>query len=256
LDKFTHSNKTYNTSFANSYDIITGHKEYDKEVSKFKSILDLYGIDKNAKLIDVGCGTGNHSVLLAEYGYDIKAVDLSPDMINIANDKGSKVSFEAGNIITLAIDKYKGAYSLFNVVNCIPDPNILRNFFQAVYNNLEECGLYVFECWNPIAVLQDHPKEVSRSYDHDGYHIERTVSPSWDFMKQHLRLVYDVIVKNEDGSTYEDFKVDMDLKLYTPLELNYLLESVGFKEVKVKTALPDYLDADENSRMLIITCLK
>ena len=256
MDKFTHSNETYNASFAKSYDVITGHKEYKKEVEKLKFILESKGLSSNSNLLDIGCGTGNHSVLLVEYGYDITAVDLSIDMINIANAKNTAVSFIAGDITELSLGKFDGAYSLFNVVNCISDPSTLRSFFESIYNHLEDGALYVFESWNPIAILQDHPKEVSRTYVHDCYQIERTVSPSWDFMQQMLRLVYDVVIKNGDGSVYGDFKVDMDLKLYTPLELKYILESVGFNNIEMKTALPDYTNADETSRMLLITCRK
>ena len=46
MDKFTHSNKTYNESFANSYDIITGHKEYVEEVKQLDQILNANGIEE------------------------------------------------------------------------------------------------------------------------------------------------------------------------------------------------------------------
>lgn len=254
MDKFTHSNKTYNESFANSYDIITGHKEYVEEVKQLDQILNAFNITKDAKLLDVGCGTGNHSVLLADYGYDITAVDLSLDMIAVAQSKNSKVNFQSGDITELDLGLFKGAYSLFNVVNCIPSSKILKAFFLAIYNQLEEGALYVFESWNPIAVLQAHPEKVSRKYEFNGFEIDRSVTPTWDFMDQHLRLVYDVSVNNADGSLYDDFKVDMDLKLYTPLELTHLLEEVGFKNIQYKTALPDYEVAEESSRMLLFTC--
>lgn len=54
-----------------------------------------------ASVIDLGCGTGSLSVLLAAHGYDVQALDISPQMIAIARSKaaaaGVDVQFVQGD---------------------------------------------------------------------------------------------------------------------------------------------------------------
>ena len=54
-----------------------------------------------ARIADLGCGTGSLSVLLAEQGYVVTAVDLSPKMIAIAENKaataGAEIDFRLGD---------------------------------------------------------------------------------------------------------------------------------------------------------------
>ena len=54
-----------------------------------------------ARVADLGCGTGTVSALLAEHGYDVTGVDLSPRMIDLARTKAEAsrqtVRFEVGN---------------------------------------------------------------------------------------------------------------------------------------------------------------
>src|SRR6476646_2477407 len=54
-----------------------------------------------AAVVDLGCGTGTLSVLLAELGYEVTAVDLSPNMLAAARDKaraaGVVVDFQLGD---------------------------------------------------------------------------------------------------------------------------------------------------------------
>ena len=61
-----------------------------------------------ARVADLGCGTGTVSVLLAEHGYDVTGVDLSPRMIALARTKAQtarqSVLFEVGNAAEPALD--------------------------------------------------------------------------------------------------------------------------------------------------------
>ena len=54
-----------------------------------------------AQVADLGCGTGTLSVLLAEHGYHVSGLDLSPKMIQQAEEKartaGVRIKFEAGD---------------------------------------------------------------------------------------------------------------------------------------------------------------
>lgn len=55
----------------------------------FKSLLNEYGV-KDGLVLDLGCGTGSITELLAKAGYDMIGVDNSEDMLEIAMDKRSR----------------------------------------------------------------------------------------------------------------------------------------------------------------------
>lgn len=77
------------------------------------------------EVLDLGCGTGGITVLLAESGFDMVAVDISPEMLSVAKDrKGSE------NILYVcqdmrALDLYgtvQAAYSSFDCLNYLKRP--------------------------------------------------------------------------------------------------------------------------------------
>ncbi|MBK9568318.1 MAG: methyltransferase domain-containing protein [Saprospiraceae bacterium] len=46
--------------------------------------------NKELKIIDVGCGTGRHSIELTKRGYDIIGIDLSDSMLSKARENADK----------------------------------------------------------------------------------------------------------------------------------------------------------------------
>ena len=82
-----------------------------------------------ARVADLGCGTGTLSVLLAESGYQVDGLDLSPAMVALAEGKaagrdlGSAVTFRVGD--AAAPDLTPGAYDVVlsrHVLWAMPDP--------------------------------------------------------------------------------------------------------------------------------------
>ena len=47
------------------------------------------GSNKSLKILDVGCGTGRHSVELAKRGFDITGIDLSESQLRLAKEKAA-----------------------------------------------------------------------------------------------------------------------------------------------------------------------
>ena len=58
--------------------------------------------DKNAKILDVGAGTGRYSVQLATEGYDVTAVELVKYNLGILKSKGSSVKAYQGTALNLS----------------------------------------------------------------------------------------------------------------------------------------------------------
>jgi SAM-dependent methyltransferase len=252
------SNKTYNSDFSDYYDRLNQHKDYFGEAAKLDGVIRQHVKSVRPRILDIGCGTGQHAVLLSGKGHDITAIDLSPDMIRIAKNKRSDVNFLAGNIAELNESNFEFAYSLFNVVNCLNSIDELTAFFKAIGGRLVEGAFFLVESWNPIAVIAVPPTVVERVYDTGDEKIVRKVSPSAGFFRQRLDLTYDIDVFSNDAHNKKlhSFSIVHKLVLFTPLEIEYCLKSAGFRDVAIYTALPDLAPATASDRMLAIVAQK
>jgi SAM-dependent methyltransferase len=250
------SNSTYNRDFANYYDRLNGHKDYAGEVSKLDEFIRTNVESLRPSILDVGCGTGQHAMLLATKGYDITAVDVSPDMIRVAKCKTDEVQFCCAEVSQLRRADFEFAYSLFNVINCFNSISELTAFFEGIANRLLANATLLVESWNPIAVIAAPPTVVERIYEYEDQRIVRKVTPFPDFFRQRLELEYnvDVYEAGAGSAKLRNFKVVHKLLLFTPQEIEYCLQQGGFRDIKVYTALPELTRATANDRMLAFAC--
>jgi 2-polyprenyl-3-methyl-5-hydroxy-6-metoxy-1,4-benzoquinol methylase len=56
----------------------------EKEVQTLLEIFKDLNLPKNGLILDLACGIGRHSILLAESGYNVVGIDISPEYISIA----------------------------------------------------------------------------------------------------------------------------------------------------------------------------
>lgn len=70
--------------YAKYYDLFNKDKDYGKEADYVHALIQKYAPDAKA-ILDLGCGTGQHDFFLAEKGYSVIGVDMSEEMLSIAN---------------------------------------------------------------------------------------------------------------------------------------------------------------------------
>lgn len=75
------------SAFARYYDELTANIDYKKRGEYFHSIIQRFKTTKENILLDLACGTGSISEVMAGLGYDVIGVDNSDEMLGIALDK-------------------------------------------------------------------------------------------------------------------------------------------------------------------------
>lgn len=70
----------FGAAYAGSYDTIYGAKDYGAECSLIETLLRSHARGPVASILDLGCGTGNHAIPLAQRGYAVTGVDRSQPM--------------------------------------------------------------------------------------------------------------------------------------------------------------------------------
>ena len=137
------------TSFARVYDTFMDNVPYKEWADYLGKILKEYGID-DGLVLDLGCGTGSMTEMLASSGYDMIGVDNAEEMLEIAMEK----KVESGHDILYLLQDMRefelygtvrAVISACDSVNYITDDEDLTEVFRLVNNYLDPEGLFVFD---------------------------------------------------------------------------------------------------------------
>lgn len=237
-----------NSLFYNYYDSLFAEKDYAEETDLVLKLSQQFGIGAPHDILEIGCGTCNHTIDIARKVKHVTAIDIDSHMIQKAKEKIKINQAKNIKIIHNSIEKLKGgkfdlAIALFNVVTYIPDTSALFSFMGGVAKHLKLGGVFVFDCWNGIAALRNPPKSKTTKVKQKGKYIECLVSNSTDFFNQKVMLNYHISVENHDKQE-EDFSFSQTL--WTPMQIRDSIESAGMKVMRCfPLILPDR-SADEN----------
>src|SRR4051812_45289036 len=74
--------------YARFYDTMYKEKDYQAECKFIEEATAMFSSTKKPKtILDLGCGTGGHALLLADKGYKVHGVDFSSEMLKQAKEK-------------------------------------------------------------------------------------------------------------------------------------------------------------------------
>ena len=136
------------TDFAYIYDKLID-QDYEKWADYIEEIFKKHNV-KPELILDLGCGTGSITNILAKRGYDMIGGDLSPDMLNVARDK----AYENGlDVLYLCQDirefelygTVDAIICTLDVLNYITDPKDLKRVFALIKNYLNPGGIFIFD---------------------------------------------------------------------------------------------------------------
>jgi ubiquinone/menaquinone biosynthesis C-methylase UbiE len=137
------------TSFAAVYDTFMDNIPYEEWAEYLVDLLKEYGIN-DGLVLDLGCGTGNMTELLASAGYDMIGVDNAEEMLEIAMEKREK----SGNDILYLLQDMrefelygtvKAIVSICDSINYITDEEDLLEVFRLANNYLDPKGIFIFD---------------------------------------------------------------------------------------------------------------
>jgi ubiquinone/menaquinone biosynthesis C-methylase UbiE len=105
---------------ADAYDVFTP----ESNVRLITTCMRLAGIDRGARVADLGCGSGVFTDLLYKLGYDAVGLDISPKLISLGRAKYPNVEFHEGDVeqLPFATGSLDGVL-LSGLVHHLPDPS-------------------------------------------------------------------------------------------------------------------------------------
>ena len=218
------------TILAQSYDRLTADVDYERwadyvarHFRKLKRPV--------RSVVELACGTGSLASLLAGRGYCVTAVDLSQDMLTVAEQKcrGLDVTLLCQDMsrLNLPPGRADAVICCLDSVNYVTRPPALRRAFQRVYKVLAPGGLFLFDVKTPLA-LERADGQTYLDEDDGLYCVWRA---DWYPRRRVCAYGLDLFLQTEDGlwerggEYHEEYAYTMD-------ELDGFLRGAGFRHVR------------------------
>ena len=221
-------------AYSRYYNLFYKDKDYAGEAAYIYNIIKKY-CPGTKSVLDLGCGTGRHALQLAEMQLEVTGVDISRDMLDVANaslsargTQESSCDFQQGDIRTVRLGRsFDVVISLFHVISYQTSNDDLRAAFATVRNHLEPGGIFIFDCWYGPAVLTDRPVVRVKRLEDSAIAVTRIVEPVMHANDNLVDLNYQILVKDKSNDAVEDLKETHHMRYFFRPEIELLLQDAG-----------------------------
>jgi len=225
-------------AYAQYYDILYQDKNYQGECDFLEQIFASYAVIPIHKILDLGCGTGGHALVLRHRGYDVTGVDRSEEMLATARLKASQDSglstppkFQQADIRELALGTtFDAVLAMFAVMSYLTSNANLLAGLAAARQHLVPGGLFVFDAWFGPAVLAERPSDRYRIIKSGGARIVRFAHPETDVVRHTVNVHYRVLYL-KGNQIVDEVDESHTLRFLFAQEIVHYLQEAGF-EVK------------------------
>ncbi|MCI9619285.1 MAG: class I SAM-dependent methyltransferase [Dorea sp.] len=242
------------TSFAEVYDIFMDNIPYEEWADYLDEMLKEYHIPNNM-VLELGCGTGNMTELLASKGYDMIGVDNSEVMLEIAMEKRQKSGHDILYLLQdmQAFELYGtvgGIVSVCDSINYVTDEKELKEVFSLVNNYLDPRGIFVFDFnteYKYRELLGD--RVIAEEREECSFIWDNYYSPE-DKMNEYQLTLF--VQSNEDKDLYRRYQEVHYQRAYTLEKIKTLIEKAGLRYVAAYDAYTKKAPMYTSGRICVI----
>lgn len=222
--------------YSTYYDLLYEDKDYEKECDYIQSLWDEYSYIPVQSILDLGCGTGGHSMLLAQRGYDVVGIDRSETMLELAMKKaqaqGLEPTFKIGDITAFHERRtFDCAIAMFAVIGYLTSNVHLLKAFKNIKEHLNENGLFIFDVWYGPAVLSQKPGERLKIAENSNSTVYRFACPTIHAFNNTVQVDYLVL----NAANGNEIRESHSMRYFFVPELKLMAKLCQFEFVKALT---------------------
>ena len=241
------------TSFAEVYDTFMDNVPYEEWAEYLAELLQEYDIE-DGLVLDLGCGTGSLTEILATKGYDMIGADGSAEMLEIAMEKKAQSGHD---ILYLLQDMrefelygtVRAVVSVCDCVNYITDEKELEQEFRLVNNYLDPEGIFIFDFnteYKYKEILGEQTIAEDRedcSFIWDNYYYEDENMNEYELT---------LFIKEQDSNLYRKYQEMHYQKAYTLDAMRELIEWSGLEFVTAYDAYTRKAPTETSERICVV----
>lgn len=218
-------------TLAASYDRLTNDIPYEDILDFYHKLWAEYGL-RPASAVDLACGTGSMTVLLAREGLSVLGVDVSEEMLTQAADKAAGMENRPW-FVRQRMEKLRLptpvdlAVCCLDGVNYVTEPAALREAFARVFKALNPGGLFLFDI-NSEAKLRGLDGQILLDEDDEVFCLWRA-----EFDEETRICAYGMDIFQRQGKLWRRSREEHLEYAYRVEELTQWLSDAGFSRIGV-----------------------
>jgi len=218
-------------ALAASYDRLTNDVDYEATVAFYEEILRQEGL-KPRTAVDLACGTGSVTAILAKKGLQVIGVDMSEEMLTVASQKAGDIHpapwFICQSLQELRLPKAVDlAVCALDSLDYITDPADCKEAIRRTYKYLNPGGIFIFDVNTPEK-LRAMDGQVFLDEDEDVYCVWRG-----EFDEQTNICSYGMDLFQRKGNLWERSFEEHCEYAYSADQLVGYLKAAGFTHIRV-----------------------
>lgn len=239
---------------AKYYDALMADVDYEGIADFYRKCFEKYNVNVNS-ICELGCGTGSITVCLAEKGYQVTGIDISCEMLSVAQKKADgkhlKITFSEQDMTSfISGTECDAVISAFDGVNYLLKNEQVKGCFESVYSSLKDGGLFIFDINTPYKyekILGDN----SFVFELDDMFL------SWQSFYNPKQKFCDYVLTffSENGGVWHRLDEEQRQKAHPIKTLEKELRECGF-EILCECSKPDFSEMADDSDRCYFICRK
>ncbi len=243
----TRDEKWYEAWFdRDEYELVYRHRDDDDAHKVIALIEKAIAPPPGSTILDVGCGRGRHAIGLAENGYKVTGLDLSPRSIAAARRRAEEaamaVEFIEGDMRDRVCDAcFDGAVNLFTAFGYFENEEDHSRAIAAIAASIKPRGWFFQDFLNPSFVRKRIVTEDRR--------VEGNVEIVQRRLLDEGRIRKDILLRR-DGDTFEFHE---SVRLLEHEDFEHMYEASGLSMITTFGDYDGHAFTEDSPRMIMLS---
>jgi len=249
-----HSRRPFYTEYAWAFDLIID-RPVRKECAAIATWLIERGVLPGAAVLDAGCGTGRYSLELARRGYAVTGIDVSPELVDVANasraQRPGALSFTVGDLRANRPERYD-AILCRGVLNDLVDDHDREAAFEGLAGCLQPGGVLILDVreWSASADRKAREPVFRKRVSTDRGELTFTSITELNPERRRLLISEEHVIVHAGERRASSYQFVM--RCWTDTELRSALARRGFRSVRLFGAYDASVAAGVTDRLVAV----